>query len=316
MFTPDAIDKRFIVSDVTIPSEKVTAVVNEIYNHLLELNKNAEFVNAEVIKNKVKGQKVVKVAEKPIDLTDVELVKSICVKMDYYKTKPAQAYNEIMKHGAEYFDFLKTTTGRVVVSSEDKKMAEELRDILTTDKVCRGFFIPKKGCEVLFQVHLYGQFEVSFDNVQVLPTKGAVDILHINHNRKEIREVDLKCTDDAFKFDDITGPIKRFDYVGQHSFYDYLLREWIKTYKDGMYKDYSVMNPLNVVIDREAKVPYLYEYNQNDLYVKRHGIENTKIRGWEDILNEIAFHLDCNDWSRPMQHIKNGRMFINVFSRR
>jgi len=316
MFTPKDLDKRFIVSDIELPSEKVSLITSEIYNRLLELNVNADKINAETIKNAKKGTTPVILPKKEIDFSDKELVISFCQKNDYYKSKPDQAYNTIIKEGTKYFTFLSSTNGRNVISSEDKKMAEKLREVLLTDPVSQGFFIPKKNCEVIFQQLLYSEFEVNYENVQIVPTKGAVDIVHINHKRKEIREVDLKCTDDAFMFDSYTGPIKRFDYIGQHSFYDYLLRDWIKKYKNGIFKDYSIMNPLNVVIDQETQIPYLYEYNQNDLYIKRYGIDNTKIRGWEDTINEISFHLDCGDWSRPMQHIKNGKMLVSAFAKR
>jgi hypothetical protein len=76
------------------------------------------------------------------------------------------------------------------------------------------------------------------------------------------------------------------------------------------------MNPLNVVIDDDMKVPYIYEYNKADLYIKRFGIENTPIRGWEDTLNEIAWHLGTNDWSRPKAHIVHGKLFINIFNKK
>jgi hypothetical protein len=312
MFTPQLLDKRFVVSDVSMPSEKVTLIINEVYAHLLELNNNAAKMNEEN-----KGNKQFElVPYKKLNLEDKDLVVSFCVKHDHYKNKPDQAYNDVLKKGTDYFEFLKGLSGRRIITPDEKKDADDLKKILLEDKTSKGFFIAKKGCEVVFQQAIYSDFDVDYDNVQILPLKGMLDIIHINNTRKEIREVDLKCTEDAFLFDSAIGPVRRFDYPGQHSFYDYLLRDWITKYKDGIYKDYSVMNPLNVVIDRDAKVPYHYEYNQTDLYIKRFGIENTKIKGWNDILNEIAFHFDCGDWTRPMQHIKNGKMLINVFSKR
>jgi hypothetical protein len=123
--------------------------------------------------------------------------------------------------------------------------------------------------------------------------------------------VDLKYTNDVFMFWDA---IKRFDYPGQHSFYDYLLKEWLKTYKDGRYKDYAVMPPLNVVIDDDL-IPYIYAYNMDDLQIKRYGVENTPIRGWEDVINDIAWHFDNGDWSRPREHQQNGYLSVRTFNK-
>lgn len=308
-FTPKAEEKRFVIATVPQPSEKVTKILQDLYDHVEELNKRAQEFNASP-----ECKTPIPIKEHTLD--DQELVNKFTEENEHYKGKLKQAYNDVVKKGTEYFEFLKSTAGRTVISKGDRDEALEMKDILFNHKTSKGFFVPKAGCDVVFQQYIFAEFDVDFENVQIIPVKGAVDILHFNHKRKEVREVDLKCTDNAYLFDGPQGPVRRFDYIAQHSFYDYLIKEWLKTYKDGEFKDYSVMNPLNVVIDRKQRLPYLYEYTQHDLYVKRYGIENTKIRGWEDTINEIAFHLDCGDWTYPMEHIKNGKIVISAFTRR
>lgn len=309
LFTPNDLEKRFIIADVDLPSDKVQLILEDAFDHVELLNKNALMIN------KAEGKKI---PMKKHTLEDKDLIVSLCIKHDHYKKKAdTQGYTDVLKKGTEYFEFLQSTKGREVISSETNMMAIGLKEILLNDKVSKGFFIPKKDCEVVFQQRIFAEFELDgFENVQFLPTKGAIDIVHFNHKRKEVREVDLKCTNDAFLFTSPKGPVRMFDYPGQHSFYDYLLREWLIKYKDGKYKDYSVMNPLNVVIDEDEKVPYIYSYSPEDLHIKRYGIEGTPITGWEDTIKEIAWHFDNGDWSRPREHVKNGYMSIKTFSRR
>lgn len=309
MFTPKVIDKRFIIATVKQPSDKVTKILSDIFDHVEELNKRVEEMNA-------KPDAKTKIPLKKHTLDDKELVIKFCDDNEHYKGKGEQGYNDVLKKGKEYFEFLTSTKGKTVISPEDKADAEKLAEILRTDKISKGFFVPKDGCEVVYQQYIFTDIDVDYDNVNIMPLKGAIDIVHFNHKRKEVREVDLKATEDAFAFDGIKGPVRLFDYPGQHSFYDFLLRKWLLTYKKGIYKDYSVMNPLNVVIDRNECLPYIYEYNQHDLFIKKNGIEGTRIKGWMDTINEIAFHFDRNDWSRPMAHILNGKMQINVFAKR
>lgn len=306
MFTPKDLEKRFIIADIELPSEKVQLILDDAYEHVNELNKNAAAIN------KAEGKKI---PMKQHSLEDKDLITSLCIKHDHYKKKAdTQGYNDILKKGTEYFTFLQSTKGRDVIGSDINLMALGLKEILLNDKVSKGFFTPKKGCDVVFQVRVFTDFELEgFENVEFLPIKGAMDIVHFNHKRKEVREVDLKCTNDAFLF---WESIRKFDYPGQHSFYDYLLRKWLETYEGGKYADYSVMNPLNVVIDDDMKVPYLYSYNPEDLHIKRYGIEGTPIRGWEDTINEIAWHFDNGDWSRPKEHQKMGYMSVKTFSKR
>jgi hypothetical protein len=306
MFTPNDLEKRFIIADMALPSDKVKLILDDAFEHVNTLNKNAAMIN------KAEGKKI---PMKAHTLEDKDLIVSLCVKHEHYKKKAdTQGYDDVLKKDNGYFEFLKKTKGRDVISSEINLMALMLKKIHLEDKVSRGFITPKANCEVIFQTRIFAEFNLSgFENVDFLPTKGALDIIHINHKRKEIREVDLKCTNDAYLFWD---SIRKFDYPGQHSFYDYLLREWVKTYKDGKYEDYAIMNPLNVVIDDGEKVPYIYAYSPDDLHIKRHGVEGTTIRGWEDTIDDIAWHFDNGDWSRPREHIMNGYLGVKTFSKR
>jgi len=313
-FTPKDFKKRFIVSDIPVPSEKIAKIVTEVFEHLNELNENINELNsapAEACMEKIN------IPSKKVSLVDnKEVVLKFAKENDYYVNKPEQAYNTVIEKGSAYFEFMKKAGNKIVITKDQEALAMELRDILYTNEVSKGFFAPKKGCDVVFQVQIFTDFEiVGLEGVDSIPVKGMVDIVHFNHKREEVREVDLKYTNNAYRFNSWTGPVRMFDYPSQHSFYDYLIPRWLETYEGGKYKHYRVMNPLNVVIDDVQKLPYLYEYNSNDLYVKRYGIENTQIRGWEDTLNEIAWHLDKNDWGRPREHILNGRMQINIYKK-
>jgi hypothetical protein len=306
-FTPDLYDKRFIVAECARPSEKVEKILVAVYEHISALNDNIRGLNRESDTKKVPLKKV------SLEHNQ-DVVKKYCLEHDHYASKPDQAYGDIVKKGKEYFQFLKKLGKKVAITADQKKSADELKNILYTDPTSRGFFVPKKGCEVLFQTQLRAEFPIGAENVESIPIKGIPDIIHFNHNKKTVREVDLKYTDDVYLF--ATGPVKLFDYPMQHSFYNFLIEEWLKTYKDGIYKDYAIMNPLNLVIDEKIKIPYIYRYDFNDLYIKRKGIEGTWIKGWETLLEDIAWHLNKNDFSRPKEHILNGSISIQVFSKK
>jgi hypothetical protein len=313
-FSEKEFDKRFLVSEDKKPSEKVTAIVTAILEHINELNANAKKLNE---KPAEEGKEKVKIPLKVLSLVDnKDIVQKFTVELDHYASKPEQGYNDVIAKGSDYFELLKKAGKRIIITQKQKELAEKLRDKLYNDPATAGFFKPKKGCFVFFQVQIFGEFPIDgLDAVESLPIKGMIDIIHVNTKRKEVREVDLKFTNDAFKFNHFSGPVRMFDYPMQHSFYDFLIPIWLKTFEDGKFADYAVMNPLNVVIDDDTQTPYVYEYNPADLRIKRVGIENTSIIGWEDTLNEIAWHLANNDWSRPKEHIVNGKMRINVFKK-
>jgi hypothetical protein len=315
-FSEKEFKKRFIVSELAVyPSVNVIKIVTEVYEEIKALNENIKTLNDAPAEE---GMDKVIIPSKKVSLVDnKDIVKKVALTNDFYASKPDQAYNTIIDKGTEYFEFLKKVGKRIVITQIQLDLAKQLKEILFTDKVTAGFFTAKKGCRVIFQVQIFTDFPIDgYDNLDSLPIKGMVDIIHFNDKRKEVREVDLKFTNDVYKFNDYKGPVRMFDYPGQHSFYDSLIAEWLKTFEDGKYKDYSIMNPLNVVIDDDTKLPYLYEYNKTDLHIKRFGIEGTSIRGWEDVLNEIAWHLSNNDWTRPKDHIVNGKLLINIFNKK
>lgn len=315
-FTEKEFKRRFIIADVKKPSDNICKVVTDVYDHLIQLNENIKTLNESPAEE---GKEKINIPSKKISLVDnKDIIKKFSEENKYYEGKPDQAYNKIIKDGGlEYFEFMKKVGKRIVITPDQETLAKELKKILYTDKVSSGFFIPKKECDVHFQVQIFTEFPIDgLDGVETIPIKGMLDIVHFNHKRKEVREVDLKFTNNVYKFADYGGPVRMFDYPSQHSFYDFLIPEWLKTFENGKYKDYAVMNPLNVVIDDDTKLPYLYEYNKADLYIKRFGIEGTDIRGWEHTLNDIAYHLNTNDWSRPIEHIKHGKIQINIFKKK
>lgn len=308
VFTPKRFEKRFVLADIKIPSDSIVKVVTSVFTRLKELNDNANKVNASL----KTGQVAVPRKEMKLDYED--LILNFSQEHDYYAKQPARAYAETMKNGKDYFDLLVKIEGKQVISQADLNMAHKLRDILLSHKLVKGFFVPNKNCEVVFQQQIYADLEVvGFENIDFLPLKGAIDDIYLNHKKKEVREIDLKWTNDAFMFKDA---VKRFGYVKQHSFYDFLIREWLKTYKDGAYKDYTVQNPLNVVIDSEDCIPYIYQYNGNDLHIERYGHEHMHwFKGWEQTLNEIAWHMDTQQWDWPKEHYMNGAMNIQYYKR-
>jgi hypothetical protein len=308
-FNPELFDKRFLVAECKRPSEKVELILNDIYTHLNELNSNIKELN------KKDGTKV---PLKKITLVDNDdIIKKFCLSNKYYESKPDLAVKMLLKDGKEYFEFLKTVGKRVAITEAQKTLAEELKEKLFTDPETKYFFIQRKNTTLIFQNQIRAEFPIEgIENVEVIPVKGILDITMFNHTKKTVREIDLKYTDDVFNFNSYQGPVKLFDYGTQHSFYYFLLSEWLKVYEDGKYADYQIVNPLNVVIDEKIKVPYIYKYDFDDLHIKKMGIEGTPIKGWSDMLHEIAWHLNKNDWTRPREHLTQGSISIKLFSKK
>jgi hypothetical protein len=309
-FNPELFDKRFIVADCKKPSPKVEEILLATYEHLTTLNKNIKELN-EKNDTKVPLKKITLVGNE-------DVLRKFSKELDYYTNAPDTAITKItVKEGTDYFAFIKKLGKKISITPEQHKLALELKEILFTDKATKGFFTAKKGTRLIFQLQIRAQFPISgVAGVEAVPVKGILDILLINDIKKTVREIDLKFTEmGVYQFNKPKGPVRQLDYPLQHSFYDFLISEWIKTFEDGKYEGYTIEAPLNVTIDDTIKIPYIYKYNREDMAIKRSGIEGTWIKGWENTLQDIAWHINLNDFSRPREHIMNGAIAINVFKK-
>jgi hypothetical protein len=308
-FNPELFEKRFIISTCKKPSPKIEEILIATHLHLTALNDNIRELN---------NKNTTKIPLKKFSLVDnKDILRKFCIELDYYSNAPDTGINKILKEGQEYFDFVRKIGKKISLTQSQYDIAKELKEILFSDKVSKPFFVAKKGTRILFQVQIQTDFPISgVENVESIPVKGIVDILLINDIKKTIREIDLKYTEmGVYQFNKASGPVRLLDYPLQHSFYDFLLSEWIKVFEDGKYEGYTIQAPLNVTIDPDIKVPYVYMYNLDDLKIKRTGIDGTWIKGWESVLQDIAWHLNKNDFSRPREHIMNGAIAINVFKK-
>ena len=309
-FNPELFEKRFVVADCKKPSPKIEEILLATYEHLTTLNKNIKELN-ETNGTKVPLKKLALVGNE-------DVLRKFCVSLDYYANSPDTGITKLTtKEGTDYFAFIKKLGKKISITPEQHKLALELKEILFTDKVSKGFFVAKKGTRLLFQTQIRASFPISgVEGVESIPVKGITDILLINEIKKTIREVDFKFTEmGVHQFNKPKGPVRQLDYPMQHSFYDFLISEWIKTFEDGKYEGYAIEAPLNVTIDDTIKIPYIFKYNREDLMIKRTGIEGTWIKGWENTLQDIAWHLNLNDFTRPREHIMNGAIAISVFKK-
>ena len=192
-------------------------------------------------------------------------------------------------------------------------------NVLTSNLNVKKYFIKQENEELFHQLEIYTDYELN--NGVKIPLKGAIDILHIDHNNKTIQILDLKTSFSAFDF---LKSIKQYSYCAQLSFYDYLVRRWIE---DKKYSNYHILPPANIVIDPEYKIPYIYEYDWVDIALEADGnkdflfniyqsdLHNEKFKkGWKNILEEIGWHISNNMWDMPKELYENKKIKVNLLN--
>lgn len=229
----------------------------------------------------------------------------------------------LIKEGEEYFRTLWKARGRKIISTEMNIQAINACEELNTNPITRPYFVATQDNIVLFQVEIFVPYKYHDDTYTThVPLKGALDIVRIDLINKTIQIADFKTSMSVSSFPD---SIKKFGYGFQLSFYQFLLHEWIKTYEDGKYKDFKVLNPINIVKDSKHK-PEIFQYRKRDLDIERFGnieyltetygsVGANKIkRGWEELLKEICWHWVRNQWNTTKEMYENGYNIVNLIN--
>lgn len=324
LFTPELLENRFFIGEFQHPSLAIETIIKSIRSRIILENSEIKQMNQNDLPENLE--------EIPMNI-DSELVdKFILFYADNYEENGKKGWNnhwksetrlnKLKESGRVFFNLLQDANDRQVITQITNMEAIEIKNILHKDLEVKDYFIESEGIELKFQMEVFANHTL-FDN-KIIPLKGAFDILQIDHNNKTLRIIDFKTSYDAHDF---IKSIKKFGYTTQLSFYDYLLRLWLSSNcLEESFCNYEILNPINVVIDKYNKVPYIYEYDWDDLALEREGNENflfdlyqtkdhkMKIKkGWINILEDIAWHYYNDLWLKPKELYENKKIRVNLY---
>lgn len=308
-FEPSLINERFYIpdEDIQIPGEKIKLIIDKCFKEVKE-----------VVENKIKLNKQGNLPE-PLripDVTDIfdweQMLLKIARNLKYGGTTwtDQRIIDNIINDGKQYFRLLGISNNRSIITPRDNADAVEAVDILRKDKNVHAYFVQQENETLLFQTEIYMDYQVK--EGLIVPLKGAIDIIRLNHNLETIRVPDLKT---SYNSEGFNYQAKNYDYVYQASFYHFLVSEWLKSYQEGKYAHYKFEPPCNIVMDRNCKVPYLYEYDWEDIFIAQHGSEENNILGWKALLEEISWHIETGIWDRPRELYENGKIKLKIFKK-
>jgi len=324
-FTPDRLDDLFYVGEAgELPSEAVTWIINDYYQKIVRNNQFMIELSAELPEDGLLREFNLNDRDHLIDSANNYKFKD---KDGNEKTgwntgwKEQTRIDSLIKNGTNYFEALKAANGKKVISQRMNMEAIELRDILQRHPRTTNYFVPDENNTLLFQLEIFTTYKV--DDVEV-PIKGALDIVRFNHKDKTVQIIDFKTSYSAFDF---IQSIKKYGYAEQLSFYTFLLKQWLTEYCNGEYCTYTMLPPINIVIDNRDKIPYKYSYDWQDIEIVRYGNKaylkdlyqtenhNQKIKtGWEEILCEIAWHMKTGMWNEPRELYENDTIRVNLIN--
>lgn len=159
-------DAQYYESEGKKPSDTIMSIVKMVFDSLL--NANQEIPEAH--------------------LTDVNSG-YITAALDFHKYqsrwKPETRINKIIEEGALYFEELKESHGKTILSKEQSNVVHKIVMSLQSHKYTERFFKDDENIDIFYQVPIY--FMTSD-----IPCKALLDMVIVNKTEKKVFPIDIK----------------------------------------------------------------------------------------------------------------------------
>lgn len=275
--------KYAVIDDETSCSEAVKAIVDGVFLDYLDLEDN-DFLSLESLKDSVLQH---------------------CKYQNYQaKWKDETRINKIIELGSDYFEVLKTTKGKTVVSQTEYAKAVNCKAALQVDQFTREFVVEKSKPNREFLDKFIIKFEWKGYNI-----KGELDRVIIDHDAKTITPIDFKTTGKSinsfvsdfwyYRYDFQAAVYHRGIMLSDNELIDKLI-------EDG----YRLKDFLYIVVEKNlSNPPMVFTISPRVLDVGFSGgtLSNGKqLDGFEQAIMRYEFAMNNDAWHYPMEYYDNG----------
>lgn len=283
------VDSAFTVYTGPIPSDKLTAILEESIAALLRKNRLTDNISDH--KN---------------------LIMKIADDHGFDSAKKRETrWESIMGKASDWWTFMVTAAGKQVITERDRSFGDEIAKRVLNCQETGIYFHPFPGRDFYYQIPIF--FEYKGVHCKAMP-----DIVVVSHAKKTIYDVEIKTIFQS-TYQIISRQIKEFGYTDQLSFYREALTQkfadliskgykieskWMFIPKDIRYSQfYPVIWPCSHEMMDWAKWGGHIETEKS--YLMRKGGSSVKrilrpVYGWD-------FAIDCYN-----QTIENGWEYFNI----
>lgn len=263
---PDTFDSRFIVLEMTIPSELIVRIITQIYDSL--------------------ETKIPNIYEIPR-----EYILKFIVENNYYPNwKEDTRINKIIDEGVTYFKSLFDKGDKTAITKEEYTDAVACVEELKNNEYTAKLVNDENDINI---EHLYQQKFILEEPYHV---RCMFDKLIVNHIDKTIQPIDFKTSHN--NEEDFRSSFMTWGYHIQASLYSYILQEICK--KDEYFSQFKILPFKFIVINRYSKSPIVWQfkpYNQILLAGTYEQITDygKKIKPWFELYDEINYYYVTQD---------------------
>jgi hypothetical protein len=211
--------------------------------------------------------------------------------------------------GKPYYDAIKASAGKIVLSFDDYQQVQGVVNQLKTNQYTKTYFADNAS-DVKYDEIQY-QFIHYFDYKQTA-CKVKLDVVTIDHQNKKIKGLDLKTTGKpVFSF---RSSYRNFKYYLQAALFKLGLEDW----RDKNYPEYEVEDFEFIVAEMACyNPPLIFKIPKEQTNIAIFGGETSSgyyIKGVEDLLADLAYYNENDAWEYPAEvHKNNGVVELDLF---
>jgi hypothetical protein len=271
--------KYHLAGALKSPTPNVKGIVDLVIANVIALESDGSNFGL------VKKKKLSSTAPASLDLRNYATVIMASAKSNnvYQTYTEEKTVDTVVKAGQSYFEDCLTSRGKVLIKKEMWDKAMETSMTLATHEFSKEYFEAEDGIELIYQFKFVTE-------VKGFKTKGMLDIIRVDHNKKIVYPVDLK-----------TGelPVSKFPEI--MLMYGYYIQACL--YREAMIA--IVANDPDLEGYTVAEFQFLYISKENPskplVYVMPQSMHNAALVGFTDrygtkhtgILNLLKQYYDC-----------------------
>ena len=220
------------------------------------------------------------------DISSNDII-SACDRANYGKTwNKATRINKVLDGGGVYYNLLKISKDKEIVSSKQYEDAMQCVEALKTSRATSRYFQPDNpfdGIERLPQLKFKGKLEGE-------DVRCMMDLAVVDHEHKIIYPCDLKTSSKPEYL--FYKSFMEWNYMIQASLYSLILKQNIE--KDDYFKDFIIAPYTFIVICNSTRHPKTWKWNylepSKDIVLPNGKV----IKNWLDSFKDMVYYLKNN----------------------
>lgn len=264
LLNPEDFNTQFLISPSKVPEGNSKLIVDRIFKEAQDLQKSLDDFENEIL----------------FILQEINLHQSL-------KEDSSRISKICTDANRAYFEFLKQAKGKTIVSQDTFDKCAEYASILSADPKIRELL----NCDIDpfdTSVLVFNEFEIRMRKDSLgFGFKGILDNFSIDTNKKQIRIVDLKCTDRGLeKFPET---LEYYQYWIQALLYSELVVDYCKQQENDI-TGYSMEVYFLVIDDYGNYYPFPVSKESMEIWGERFNSE---------VLPAVQYHYFSKDFTLP-----------------